>query len=332
MTKNRICFAPLLTALVLGVALPICAEAQLGGTIDVETRLPSLRGVRFEVVGDFGFMSGLAQATGMRWDAGMRLHTTGTDRGVWFGLETGAAGIGSLHRRLRTVQGGVRQSLGPARIDVWLTSTGFGSGTSSLGQDTPQPDSLARKSLTEYTDLSSRVTFSRSRYDVGLSVTRRMGSEVKRGLGYELSATWWMTPSIGLAGSAGHSLPQLGFVVPGGPYGTMGLRLALGTRSSPRPQVKGPEARTGPALLIADRRLTVTGKPADQAEVIGDFTDWRAEPMVALGGGRWTFPVALTPGVHHLNVRFDGGAWVVPAGAFAVDDGYGGRVGLVLIR
>ena len=88
---------------------------------------------------------------------------------------------------------------------------------------------MARSGLTEYTDLGSRVTFGLGRYDLGLSVTRRMGSEVGRRVGYELSATRWMTPSVGLAGSAGHSLPQLGFVVPGGLYGTVGLRLALGT-------------------------------------------------------------------------------------------------------
>ena len=332
MTARRGYLAHLLTALILSAASSRPAQAQLGGTIDVESRLPSLRGMRLELVGDFGFMSGLAPATAMRWDAGMRLHTTGTGRGVWFGWETGAASIGSLHRRLRTLEGGVRQSLGPARIDVWLSSTGFGTGTSTLGQDTPQPDSLARKTLSEYTDLSSRVTFSRSLYDVGLSLTRRMGSEIRRRLGYELSATWWMSPSVGVAGAAGHSLPQLGFVVPGGPYGTLGLRLALGTRSPPGHRATGPESKTGPALVVADRRLTVSGAPAGRAEVIGDFTDWKPEPMVALGGGRWTFPTVLKPGVHHLNVRFDGGAWVVPWGVYAVDDGYGGRVGLVVVR
>jgi hypothetical protein len=42
--------------------------------------------------------------------------------------------------------------------------------------------------------------------------------------------------------------------------------------------------------------------------------------------------VELSPGVHHLNVRLDGGPWLVPAGAFAVDDGFGGHVGLIVVR
>jgi hypothetical protein len=65
---------------------------------------------------------------------------------------------------------------------------------------------------------------------------------------------------------------------------------------------------------------------------MGDFTDWKTEPLIPVGEGRWTHRVALGPGVHHLNVRFDGGAWLVPSGAVAVDDGFGGRVGLVVVR
>jgi hypothetical protein len=64
---------------------------------------------------------------------------------------------------------------------------------------------------------------------------------------------------------------------------------------------------------------------------MGDFTDWKAQPLIALGDGRWTFPDALTSGVHHLNVRFDGGPWGVPSGISAVDDGFGGRVGLLVV-
>jgi hypothetical protein len=33
-----------------------------------------------------------------------------------------------------------------------------------------------------------------------------------------------------------------------------------------------------------------------------------------------------------LNVRFDGGEWTVPAGTPAVDDGFGGKVGMFVVR
>jgi hypothetical protein len=66
--------------------------------------------------------------------------------------------------------------------------------------------------------------------------------------------------------------------------------------------------------------------------VMGDFTDWKATPLIPLSGGRWTLPTDLKPGVYHLNLRFDGGDWLVPAGAVAVDDGFGGRVGMVVVH
>jgi hypothetical protein len=65
---------------------------------------------------------------------------------------------------------------------------------------------------------------------------------------------------------------------------------------------------------------------------MGDFTDWQPCPLEPDGEGRWTLPVALSPGVHHLNIRFNGGDWTVPAGTVAVDDGFGGRVGMFVVR
>jgi hypothetical protein len=65
---------------------------------------------------------------------------------------------------------------------------------------------------------------------------------------------------------------------------------------------------------------------------MGDFTDWEPTPLLPDGVGRWTLPVTLAPGVHHLNVRFDGAEWTVPEGTVAVDDGFGGRVGLFVVR
>ena len=64
---------------------------------------------------------------------------------------------------------------------------------------------------------------------------------------------------------------------------------------------------------------------------MGDFTDWKPMALEYTGIGRWRLPIELEPGVHHLNVRFDGGAWLVPTGAVAVDDGFGGRVGMVVV-
>jgi hypothetical protein len=275
----------------------------------------------------------------MGWNVGARLHTRGADAGIWIGAAIGAAGSGNRQNALTTLEGGIRRALGPARVDVWLSRTGFGSRIGSSGAfagDTAQPDTLVRRGgITEYVELGSRAALRLSRYEVGLSLTQRMGSAPVRRTGWELSGTWWLAPSVGIVGSTGHSLPQFGFTVPGARYGTMGLRLAVGARSSgQQARGKGGEAQSGdrPMLLVTGRNLTIRWAPARTAEVMGDFTDWKPQPLVRMSGGRWTLPAVLSRGVHHLNVRFDGGPWLVPSGSFQVDDGFGGVVGMIVVR
>ena len=349
-----------LCAVLFGTVSPEGAAAQFGTTIDlhagplawqptgtrdplissqIEARyqIPSWLGLRPELRG--GFDLGTAGDGGaVQWDLGVRLHSMGVRTGAWLGATFGAAGAGSFEHAMNKLEGGIRQVMGPARVNVWVARTGFGVGrglNDGLGQDsTGGPDTLARRGLNEYTDVGSRVTLDLSRYELGLSLVRRIGS-VDRGTGWELSGTWWMMPSVGLLGVTGHSLPQLGLALPGGRYGTLGLRLSLGARSpterAPAPGIDATTKRR-PALVVDHGRLSITGSPARRAEVMGDFTDWIAEPLVSLGVGQWTLPATLAPGVHYMNVRFDGGEWVVPPGIPAVDDGFGGRVGLVVAR
>jgi len=349
-------------ALALALAVPASAAAQLVGNIDFGTgpaswdqtdgrdqllngafgagyRFADFLGLQPELTGDFGLSSRPAKEAALGWNIGARFDTKGTDRGVWLGAAIGAAGSGNQRSALTTLEAGVRRALGPARVDLWLSRTGFGTRISTgggLAQDSALPDTLVRRGgVTDYIELGSRAALRLSRYELGLSVTQRMGSAAIRRTGWELSATWWMMPSVGIVGSTGHSLPEFGFTVPSARYGTVGLRLALGARSQV-PVARGDEAEpkssNRPMLSVADRRLTVRWAPARTAEVMGDFTDWKPLPLAPMSEVRWTLPVALSPGVHHLNLRFDGGAWLVPAGAFAVDDGFGGRVGLIVVR
>jgi hypothetical protein len=351
----------LYAALGVGAALPSEAAAQFGGRVDLHSgpvawdqadgrdqllngeigagfRLRPLLGLVPELLGGFALSTGPDTRTAVRWDMGARLHTTGSTGGIWLGAALGAAGTETPANQLTRLEGGLRRSLGRAHVNVWISRTGFGGRIVSgggLGQDSASsPDTLVRKGISEYTDVGSRVSLSLSRYELGLALTRRLGTELGRRSGWELSGTWWLAPSLGVVGATGHSLPQFGMHLPGGRFGTVGVRFAFGGRSiltgTPRSPVG---SRTvAPTLVVSRRRLTIQWAPARQAEVIGDFTDWKAQALSPIGGGRWTLPAELSPGVHHLNVRFDRGAWLVPAGAFAVDDGFGGRVGLIVVR
>jgi hypothetical protein len=65
---------------------------------------------------------------------------------------------------------------------------------------------------------------------------------------------------------------------------------------------------------------------------MGDFTDWQPVALTHTGAGAWEIRLPLTPGVHRVNVRVDGGAWSVPAGARREESEFGGVVGVVVVR
>ncbi|MGH7513069.1 MAG: glycogen-binding domain-containing protein [Gemmatimonadales bacterium] len=361
-------------ALAVAAALVLRAGAlaalQLGGTVDLGAgqaawdqagsggaltqgalaasyRAGTLFGLEPELLGGAGLSSDPAERTAVQWDLGGRLHTRGAGTGAWLGASVGGAGVGSPTSRLTRLEGGLRQAIGPAGLHVWMSRTSFGAGTlgsKELGQgdtlalaDTiSRPGSTSGRRIAEYTDLGTRATVGLGSYELGVSFVRRVGGTGVRRTAWEANGVWWVAPSIGLVGAAGHSLPQFGLAVPGARYGTLGIRLALGAapRGSRRvPREPPASAATAPRLVLARTdRLAIVGPPAGHAEVMGDFTDWQPRPLEPDGEGRWTLPVSLSPGVHHLNVRFDGAEWTVPAGAVAVDDGFGGRVGLFVVR
>lgn len=78
--------------------------------------------------------------------------------------------------------------------------------------------------------------------------------------------------------------------------------------------------------------ISVSHPTADLVEVNGDFTDWQPRALIRVGPGRFQTRVVIPVGVHHLNVRYDGGPWQVPPGLASSDDGFGGRTGIVIVR
>ena len=73
-------------------------------------------------------------------------------------------------------------------------------------------------------------------------------------------------------------------------------------------------------------RVRVSG--ARQVDVMGDFTDWEAQPL-ARSGTVFEREVTLASGSHRLLIRVDGGAWRPAANTPAVDDDLGGKGGLL---
>jgi hypothetical protein len=104
-----------------------------------------------------------------------------------------------------------------------------------------------------------------------------------------------------------------------------GLSLRLG---GSRP-VEAPVAalRNGQALIRIPARLA-KGTPS----IAGDFTGWKAVPMVR-NGSQWTFATALKPGVYHYAFVAEDGTWFVPASVPGrQSDGMGGQVAVLVVQ
>ena len=89
-------------------------------------------------------------------------------------------------------------------------------------------------------------------------------------------------------------------------------------------------------------RGVVTGNPAgvilefelpavEKAEIAGDWNGWVPQAMERVEGNRWRVSIPLERGVYHFNVRLDGDRWDVPAGVTALDDGFGGKQGILVV-
>jgi hypothetical protein len=80
-----------------------------------------------------------------------------------------------------------------------------------------------------------------------------------------------------------------------------------------------------------NRTICVAAPGAESVELSGDFTDWRAVPLSRTSAECWEIIVAIPAGAYRVNVRLDGGRWLVPRGLRIEDDEFGGRVGILVI-
>lgn len=133
----------------------------------------------------------------------------------------------------------------------------------------------------------------------------------------------------------------------GATYATLGIRVNFfgpPLRAVPRlsrvavraARALAAAASTGPAQLevvgsVGATTLRVHVSDAVAVELMGDFTDWQPVPLRRIATGVWEVQLAIGSGVHRMNVRLNGGAWIVPAGVRSEETEFGGRVGVVVV-
>ena len=70
----------------------------------------------------------------------------------------------------------------------------------------------------------------------------------------------------------------------------------------------------------------------EAVDVMGDFSDWSPLTLTRRGRDLWELALPLSPGMHQINVRVDGGAWMPPPGVPTMRDAFNGEVGLLVVN
>ena len=285
---------------------------------------------RGELGGSLGASRYLDFASFWHATADARLLLQGADRGVWIG---GTAGRTSYGRAARSVTG--------AGIGAWMQRSQVmvgGSATRSFVGDTA------------YSDVVTTAHTRRGPLALDASLGARFASRGGgRGVFGEASATLAVGERTVLfvAGGRYPTDPISGSVA--GRYVSGGVRLRLAsparltTRTAmPTASRQGTPADGDPVagvrLEVLPRPdglvrlvLYVAGMSAGGVELAGDFTDWQPLQLRRSTEGMWEAVLAIPSGVHRLNLRIDGGGWIVPAGLTRAADDFGDEVGIMTV-
>ena len=172
----------------------------------------------------------------------------------------------------------------------------------------------------------------------------RMGQAGRVDVGWiSAGATFSINRRLLATASIGNYPADLLQQLPGARFVSLTIRLPTKTRFQRRDdQINGitqPPAMTDGvifAIATADsakgRVIRVRAPASERIEVMADFTDWEPVALVRTPAGVWEINLPVSPGQHRINVRLDGGDWVVPTNVARVTDEFGGVVGLILLR
>ncbi len=203
----------------------------------------------------------------------------------------------------------------------------------------------------KYIDGQISLFWTLDRLDLGAVLGTRLGDQLTslggsaRSWG-SLSGVAWMTPRFALVASGGTYPidPTQGF--PGGRFVSLSIRMATGRiRAAQSLNTQQRQVETSPeeelpvvAGFAAERSrpgmvtLRVNAPRAQLVEVSGDFTNWMPVHLDPSSGGWWAATLPINPGKYQMNLRIDGGKWVVPPGLLSMLDEFGGAVGLLVVE
>jgi hypothetical protein len=150
------------------------------------------------------------------------------------------------------------------------------------------------------------------------------------------SATVWVSDRVAIIGGGGRqpALPLRG--LPARSYGMAGLEIAYSPMSKSAVPVSLPHTVLVRSFDMRGaskgmQKIVIHVGGVETVDVMGDFSDWSPLTLVRRGRDLWELSVPVSPGVHQINVRVDGGAWMAPPGIPTVRNAFDGEVGMIVV-
>ena len=151
------------------------------------------------------------------------------------------------------------------------------------------------------------------------------------------TAVIWITNRVAAVMGGGRVPANPSRGLPARNYANFGMMLS--TSSIPRTTVPVAPRTTIAAvrdfevrsLATGTQKITVRVGGVETVEVMGDFSDWTPLVLMRRGRDMWDITLPVSAGVHEINVRLDGGAWLAPPGLPTRRDSFNGDVGLLVV-
>lgn len=199
-------------------------------------------------------------------------------------------------------------------------------------------------------DNEATVSWARGRLSYDLTAGVRVGEALRGTVGWgSLTMTWpVLAGALGTVSVGSYPVDMIQGL-PGARYAAVALRLPNGrftfrarpTRLPPPPPPERPELPItgrlalviGPALDSASlREVRVWAPGIARVELMADFTEWIAVPLVRQPNGEWRGYYHVSPGIHRVNLRLNREELDVPVNLARVRDEFTGDVGLIIVR
>ena len=252
--------------------------------------------------------------------ASARAHITSDMRGGWLGAGFGGTWDGVEWRNVK--QGEAAAWMRAANATVLLSAT-----------PTSVDDTI------EYIDTELAAGVNLHRVDLSMSGGLRGGSNLPALGGTarkwgSASVTGWILPRVAVVASIGTYPVDLTQGFPGGRFASLSFRFGSRRFSPSTEPVLGAGATKSFEVRSTSgdmRTIRIRSHGAETVEVMGDFTEWTPVSLERDGSGWWSVTLPVAPGIHEMNMRINGGKWVIPSGLTKKRDEFGGTVGVFLI-